>query len=214
MLINIHTHNNFSNKLNIRNLTFEDFFDCQNNFFSLGIHPWYVNDYSYEKLKDFEKIIDNKNFIAIGEIGIDKVCNSNLDLQKKIFESQIKIAQKYNKVIIIHCVRAYDLILFYRKKYINNYWILHDFNSNLQIANKLIEKKVFLSFGKNLIFESNKSIEVLKNISLDYIFFETDNEEFDIFDVYNKASQILKIDIKEIEIIIQNNFKRVFNYEF
>ena len=50
-----------------------------------------------------------EKYIAVGEIGIDLYWNkNNLDIQKKAFEFQIKLAKKYKLPIVIHIRESFN----------------------------------------------------------------------------------------------------------
>jgi TatD DNase family protein len=46
----------------------------ENNWISVGIHPWYIDIENWElDLLKIKKWVDNERFIAIGECGLDRV---------------------------------------------------------------------------------------------------------------------------------------------
>ena len=73
---------------------------------AVGFHPEYLNGNDIEinsLIYELEKMLDNEKVVAVGEIGLDYHFNSdNKDVQKKVFESQVKIAIKHNLPIIVH----------------------------------------------------------------------------------------------------------------
>ncbi len=73
---------------------------------SIGIHPWYVNEVSGNWAEKIEKILAENNAVQVGEIGLDKL-KPDFNKQKQVFLTQLKLAQKYNRVASIHCVRAW-----------------------------------------------------------------------------------------------------------
>ncbi len=181
------------------------------DYFSVGIHPWYSDIYDEIFLwKNLLFLIEKNRFSAIGEIGLDKICGVDFNFQKYIFEKQLMLAADLQIPVIIHCVRCYDILLFYRKKYAENIWILHDFNGNLQIYSQFLDTRTFFSFGNNFMREKSKIATIFSNFDVNRIFFETDTKSFSIEKVYEKASKILKIDIESLERNIFENFLRIF----
>ena len=73
---------------------------------ALGIHPENLDDFCdcedlISKLRNL--ILNNKNVIAVGEIGLDyHFRNDNKELQKHIFENQIKLANELGLPITVH----------------------------------------------------------------------------------------------------------------
>ena len=88
---------------------------------AVGFHPEYLNGNDIEinsLIYELEKMLDNEKVVAVGEIGLDYHFNSdNKDVQKKVFESQVKIAIKHNLPIIVHDRDAHGDTLEILKKY-------------------------------------------------------------------------------------------------
>jgi TatD DNase family protein len=207
--IDIHTHS-LSQKdvIEICNV------DCdidKNHYYSCGLHPWNIDTkYNVDFLIEIEKNILSKNMVAIGEIGIDRNIDCDIKKQISIFKKQNLIAEKYGLPVIIHSVRAYSDFLEMLSGGINKTpWIFHGYNGNLDIANRLINKNCYLSFGHKLLINS-KLQNVLQNIDLDNVFFETDDSSVKIEEVYSKASSLLGIDISLLIEKIYNNFTKIF----
>ena len=73
---------------------------------SIGIHPWYVGDAVGDWAEKMEKILAENVEVQVGEIGLDKL-KPDFMRQKQVFLTQLKLAQKYNRIASIHCVRAW-----------------------------------------------------------------------------------------------------------
>ena len=99
---------------------------------NLLYHPG-ENNY-LDELSHIEKnLVEDKNIVAIGEIGIDLHWDeSNLDLQKKAFERQIELSNNFNLPIIIHCRESFNEIYrILKQKPVRNGGIFHCFTGNL-----------------------------------------------------------------------------------
>lgn len=93
---NVHSHHRLAPKdeLTIQSIykNFNKILD--NNYYSLGIHPWYINN---AWLKDFDDVVhfaQQKNVLAIGECGLDKICTTDFLLQQEAFVRQIELANQ------------------------------------------------------------------------------------------------------------------------
>ena len=73
---------------------------------SIGIHPWYVEEAVGDWAEKMEKILAENVEVQVGEIGLDKL-KPDFMRQKQVFLTQLKLAQKYNRVASIHSVRAW-----------------------------------------------------------------------------------------------------------
>ena len=75
----------------------------------LGLHPVYVDKNYLQELDFVEKNINANNFVAVGEIGLDKYWSTEFyEQQIEAFESQIDLAIKNKLPVIIHCRDAYE----------------------------------------------------------------------------------------------------------
>jgi TatD DNase family protein len=181
------------------------------HFCSLGIHPWYIQDYEkqFELLQKYALL---PNVLAIGECGLDKICKSDFTRQKTIFQAQVALALQLNKPLVLHCVRAFDEVLHYvHTLKFSGTVIFHAFNKNKVLAKQLCNQGYYLSFGAAMFSHPEKMQEVLENIPKELIFLETDNTEWNIKEVYAQAAALMCMDEYDLTSIIENNFKKAFN---
>jgi TatD DNase family protein len=193
--IDIHTHHKSadSNVLSIRNLLISELQNNSNQvneYYSTGIHPWYISSNRIEmEMKLLQNAIGKPEFIAVGEAGLDKACRTPFLIQFNVFSKQVAISSLMNKPMIIHCVRAFsEVIAIHKNTKCKIPWIFHDFRGNLQIATELIKSGCYLSFG-TIITKSEKLQRLFIEIPLDRIFFETDNEVTNISNIYTFAAE-------------------------
>lgn len=175
-----------------------------------GLHPWYINENTFEdEMADLEKWSKHQSVLAIGECGMDKVCATDFSFQKKAFIAQILLANKINKPIIVHCVRAYEEVVQLLQEHKNHVPIVfHGFNKNKIVADQLIKKGYYLSFGK--IIEQPVMQELVASLPLQQMFFETDDATVGIEKIFTIAAAALKIDTFSLSLQIQKNVTTVF----
>lgn len=150
-----------------------------NLYFSCGIHPWYLDDVE-SQITLLEQIIKEDRVLAIGEAGLDKVCDSDFELQEIVFRKQIEISIKINKPLIIHCVKAWDeLIALYKEYKPQNTWIIHGYRGKGEQALQLMKLGMKISLG----YRFNR--EVLEKIGFDSIFVESDDSGVFIVSICN-----------------------------
>jgi TatD DNase family protein len=185
----------------------------QTSYLSVGLHPWHVHPSTWEThVEVVRNAAHLRHVLAVGETGLDKVINVDYVLQHKAFAAQIEIAETNEKPMIIHCVRSYSEVLSYRKRSDQLLpWIFHWFNADIQIAGELLRKNCYLSFGHMLFQEQSKACRVFKDVSLDHVFFETDNAGHSIHEIYSKAATIRNMEVAGLQSQIMNNFERCFH---
>lgn len=209
---NLHTHK-FTNQDTVLELVnqYPQEFDPAISFYSIGIHPWYIDE---QRLESDLLIIESKlqvpNCLALGECGLDKRIEIPLELQQMVFERQLLLAQKKNKPVVIHCVAAFQEVIATKKRLkITVPMIIHGFSKNKQVAKELIDDGFYISFGKYLL--RNPELEsVFESIPKDRFFLETDTVEEGIEAVYGLASKYKNWSLDELQQQINSNFAAVF----
>ncbi len=177
---------------------------------SIGLHPWHLDHYTWD-WKMLCKYVQQPNVLAIGECGLDRVCATDWDLQVKVFTEQIALANKCGKPMIVHCVRAFDEVLHMLQIHPPVMPVIfHGYNKNKAVAEKLLERGFYLSFGAAILNESFPASGVLKSMPASRFFLETDDAETSIEDIYTRAAQIRNTDTESLILQVQKNFKKVF----
>ncbi len=178
--------------------------------YSIGLHPWYLNEKTV--ISDFEELKKwsvHPNVLAIGECGLDRVCNTDFLLQKDIFLKQVQWANELQKPLIIHCVKAHEDVLQLLSKYHSKVPVIfHGYNKNKELALKIISKGYYVSFGKDL--QNQRLREVIAELPLENIFLETDDSETGIEKIYSLAADALQITGDSLSLQLQKNAAAVF----
>lgn len=207
--INIHSHQpQAQQQTTILNL--HDHFEEveKPGLYSIGLHPWYITNNWQQQFQQLKKYAAHPHILAIGECGLDKVCDTDFQLQQQCFASQVQLANECNKPLIIHCVKAFDEVLT-ALKHAKVPAIFHGFAKSQQLAQQIISAGHYISFGT--AFKLPRMQEVIRSMPLEKIFLETDDASVTIKDVYQYAAQALSINIDLLSLQIQKNAHKVFN---
>jgi TatD DNase family protein len=149
------------------------------------------------------------NCFAIGECGLDSLVPIDQKIQEDVFLQQIRISNEVKKPVIVHCVRKFYEVISFKKK-AEQAMIIHGFNKKKQIAEDLLAHNFYLSFGKAVLY--NLSLQdILKNTPTDKIFLETDNDDFNIEELYLKVSEIKGISLEQLNEQIVENLHTIKN---
>jgi TatD DNase family protein len=214
--INIHTHRKprLTNEIAVRN-AFHLLNVNQINQLpyavSVGLHPWHIIDIPLAHIEWYVEymITHCKHILAVGEIGIDRAISIDLGLQKKYFECQLRVAQRYRLPVIVHAVKSYSDIAEVISRYPDVTYIFHQYQGNTEQCRQLLKFNTYFSFGVNLFH--TKATEALTYLPADRFFLETDQaSHIHIGDVYYKASSILKTDMHELMKNQMMNFEKIF----
>lgn len=213
-LINVHSHHpSREGEISIQNI-YRDFEQVQDTgLYSLSLHPWFIHTNWQECFDKIRSIAHQKNILAIGETGLDKLCTTSFVIQQEVFIEHIKLANEIKKPIIIHCVKAFsEVIQILRAHNRNCPVIFHGFHKNLELAQQLIKNGYYLSFGKAL--QKQNMQDVIKELPLSHLFFETDEATITIQQVYSWASAALSIDENSLLLQVQKNAQQVFGSSY
>ena len=216
--VNIHTHrcNCIDSKefIEIQNIDVDNIVDVDvSHFYSIGIHPWDCQQLTVNSQQMLMKCLGDLNFLAIGECGLDRACDADFELQKKVFIKQIELSEQFNKPLIIHAVRSYPDIISIRKETKSKAdWIIHGFQGNEQSAEQLLKHNIYLSLGDVLFKNETKAQRLLQTIPLEKLFLETDVAERKISEVYEKTALLSGIEMDKLRNEIFNNFVKIFGH--
>jgi len=179
--------------------------------YSLGIHPWFLNETNHGQLIDFVKQnACDKSIAAIGEAGFDKLRGPAMQLQSRTFAEQAAISEETGKPMIIHCVKAWDeLIAAHRKIRPKLPWLIHGFRGKKELAMQLISRNMYLSFWFDFVLRPESS-ELFRSIPYDRIFLETDGSGADIRKIYDKVSIDIGSNVEELKNLILLNYCKMF----
>ena len=142
--------------------------------YSIGLHPWYIDGNWLTVMQRVQQWSMHNQVLAIGECGLDKLCNTDFILQQQVFTAQIQWANTIGKPLVIHCVRAWEEVFHILDKQHNTVPVIfHGFNKNKSLAAKIIRKGHYLSFGKSL--HQPQIQDILRHLPTDKFFLETDD---------------------------------------
>ena len=178
----------------------------------IGIHPEEVDNVTSNSFKIIEDNINNKKIVGIGEIGLDYYyVKDNKDKQIDLFKKQIKLAEKYNKPIVVHSRDAaqdtYNIL-----KNIKVKCDIHCFSYSLEMSKKFIKLGCRLGIGGVLTFKNSKNLkEVVEKLDLDNFLLETDspyltpepyrghkNNPNNVILVAKKIAEIKRMNVEEV----------------
>jgi len=195
-------------------------------FLMMGLHPTSVKENYKEELAHVKEWIDKRDFIAIGEIGIDLYWDKTfLPQQQEVFRTQIQWAKGKKLPIVIHCRDAFDEIfeVLESEKSEDLFGIFHCFTGTLEQAQKAISYNMKLGIGGVATFKNGKIDKFLAKIDIKHIVLETDspylaptpyrgkrNESSYITQVVEKLAIIYELTFREIAEITTQNSKDIF----
>ncbi|MDC3257809.1 TatD family hydrolase [Flavobacteriales bacterium] len=201
----------------------------ENCFPMMGLHPCDVSEENFDsEMQHVEIELATNKYIAVGEIGLDLYWdNTKIEVQKRAFIHQIKLAKKYQIPIAIHVREAFDEAIEIVESLNDNTLrgVFHCFTGSIIEAKRVIDLKDFyLGIGGVVTFKNSGLDQTIKEISLKNLILETDspylapvpfrgkrNESKYLTKIAEKIAEIKNMTIKEIAEITTANAKKLFH---
>ena len=148
----------------------------ENVYAQIGVHPSDAQKFNDDVAKKMIELAKNKKVVAVGEIGLDYYWDKTfVDVQKKVFKTQIEIANILNLPVVVHDREAhgdtYEILEQMGAKKV----LMHCFSGSVEFAKRCIDKGYYIALGGVVTFKNAKKVrQVAKEIPLDYIMLETD----------------------------------------
>jgi len=176
-----------------------------NTLFSAGVHPWYLTAENAEMMKcEMILTLAHPHVVALGEAGFDTLRGPDEKVQYDMFCYQAELAAELQKPLIIHCVRAWDILKKAKKEITPSVkWVIHGFRGKPALAQSLAEEGFLFSLGSEGI-----TSEIVSAIGVERLFLETDDSDKRIEEVYSLFAEVTGIDPEETVRIFRDNFNR------
>ena len=211
--------------------TYEQMMDLQANFplkcrAMIGLHPCSVKEDFEEELAFVKKCLQEKAFIAIGEIGLDFYWDKTFSVQQyDTFRRQIELALQYDLPIVIHSRNSINECITVVGEHQNGKLkgVFHCFSGTNDQAKQIIDLDFYLGIGGVLTYKNSGLDKVMEDVDIRNIVLETDspyltpvpfrgkrNEPAYLKYIAQKLSEIKQIPITEVENITTQNTKNLF----
>lgn len=190
----------------------------------IGLHPCSVKDNFESELTVIARHLEERPFLAIGEIGLDFYWDRTFDEQQYLaFHRQIALAQLYRLPIVIHSRNATDECIRVVQQYPGLQGVFHCFSGNEVQACQVMEAGFYLGIGGVVTFKNSGLDKVVQAVGLERIILETDapylspvpfrgkrNEPAYTTLVAEKIASLLGREVAEIAKITTENAKKLF----
>lgn len=146
-----------------------------------GVHPWFADTISEGWEDRLRKLLCDNEHATVGEVGVDGwVSAPDLEVQRVVFAKQVAIATDLNRVMTVHCLKAWDELfqLMDEADAWPEKFLMHSFGGSIEVAERLLKRGAWFSFsGYFLQSRKKKVLEVFKRLPKNRILLETDAPE-------------------------------------
>lgn len=158
--------------------------DFSELFYGLGLHPMWIDTHQTFDLIALEDELkkDQKSCVAIGEIGLDfSISNPDRVKQFAFFRAQMKLAEQYQKPVILHCRKAHNELIQVLNEFPSVFGVLHGFSGSEQMGHAFIQRGFYLGIGGTITYlRAQKTRQAVANLPLSRLILETDAPDMPI----------------------------------
>lgn len=191
----------------------------------IGVHPCSVNETFEEELKLVCNLLEQRRFVAIGEIGLDFYWDKqHMEYQHVAFERQVKLALDHDLPIVIHSRSALDECINVVSKFPGLKGVFHCFSGSAHQARQIMELGFYLGIGGVATFKNAGLDKVLSATGLERVVLETDapylapvpfrgkrNESSYLEHIVKKLQETSGMTEEEITELTSANAEKLFN---
>ncbi len=142
-----------------------------------GLHPWMLDDRSAGWLSSLESFL-TRTPSGVGEIGIDHLHEPVHPDQEEVFRAQLALARKLNRPAMIHCVRAYGMLMSILRDEppFPQGFMIHAYGGPAELVGELVEMGGYISFAGNVLREHHeRGRKALLSTPRERLLLETDS---------------------------------------
>lgn len=193
----------------------------------MGLHPTSVKEDYQAQLDIIAQELNNREYIAVGEIGIDLYWDKTYARQQKeALLFQFDLAIEHNLPVVIHSRDSFNEIMEAIEEFNHPELrgLFHCFTGTEENAKKIISKGFLLGLGGVLTFKNSGLAEEIKNIPLEHLVLETDspyltpapyrgkrNESAYVYHVAKNLAEVHNLSIDKVGDITSDNANNLFN---
>lgn len=151
------------------------------SYFAPGLHPVYIEQHEPKHLEQLERLLQQQDCVAIGEIGLDTFLKQHkqADLyakQQQYFAAQIELAEQYHKPILLHIRKAHADVLAQLKQHkFKLGGIAHAFSGGVEEAKAFIKLGFKIGITGQVTNPNAKKLhQVIQTIGAEHLVIETD----------------------------------------
>lgn len=150
----------------------------RNCFPMMGLHPTSVGDDFEQQLQLIEQHLDKKQYIGVGEIGLDFYWDTTFKEQQiEALRYQLHLAIKHDLPVAIHTRDAFPEILDEVERAQNGKLkgVFHCFSGTKEDAVRIMHMDMLMGIGGVITYKKSSLPEVVKSIPMEYLLLETDS---------------------------------------
>jgi TatD DNase family protein len=191
-----------------------------------GIHPHDASSWNETVAGWLQGILAHPRIVAAGEMGLDyHYDHSPREVQRRVFEAQLALAEVAGKAAVIHAREADEDVAAILRNRPGAVSILHSFSSGPRLLQAGLELGSYVSFSGMITFKNWQRNDAIEAVPLNRILLETDapylaptphrgrrNEPAFVRRVAEQIALVRRLDVEEVVAITGRNAANVFRF--
>lgn len=186
-----------------------------------GLHPLWVREETLTAdLTQLESRVRARPS-AVGEIGLDRRAPAPMAVQVRALSDQLCLAARHQCAVILHVVRAHDLVFPLLVEHAVSRFMVHGFSGSPALARRYVDLGGVLGIGGLLSRQSPRLLETVRQLPLEAFVLESDAPDLppqgsrvsDPADLPNTAALIAQVkgcDVQEVAQVTRATARRLF----
>jgi len=196
----------------------------------MGLHPTSVKENYKKQLDVVEKLLGERDYIAIGEIGIDLYWDKTyIAEQQDAFRQQIRWAKVKGLPIVIHARDSFQEIYQVLDEEVDESLkgVFHSFTGNLEDVKKIMDYDFYIGINGIVTFKNSNLKDTVTHIPAEKLLLETDapylapvphrgkrNETAYVADTAMVIANVLNVAPDDIASLTNRNAENLFKKAF
>lgn len=151
------------------------------SYLAPGLHPFYIDSHHKSHLENLERILQDEDCVAVGEIGLDTFLKQHKQpecfaKQQDYFSAQLELARSYQKPVLLHIRKAHaETIALLKAQKFHYGGIAHAFSGGVQEAKALIKLGFKIGVTGQITQPNAKKLQqVVRSVGHTHLVIETD----------------------------------------
>jgi len=192
----------------------------------MGLHPTSVDEHYREVLRQVESWLDQEEFAAIGEVGIDLYWDKTyFRQQQEALTIQFQWAMERGMPVVIHSRESFQEIFEVMERVDDGrlYGIFHSFSGTPEDARRILDMGFKIGINGIVTFKNSSLDQVVRDIDINDLVVETDapflspeprrgkrNESAHVRYIAEKIAAIKQMPVEQVAAITTQNALNIF----
>ncbi len=182
---------------------------------AFAVHPWYAAKVTSGWPERLERMLIEYTQALIGECGFDSLKGPEEETQQKIFAVHFSLAHQYRRPLLLHIVKAWNLMEPYWQN-LPSKTVFHSFSGSTEILQRCLKANAYIAVNLK-IFRRKNAAELLKQIPVSRLLFESDapyqSNPTDIENLCRQIASLKGLSPQELSLAVWHNSQEILTHD-